>query len=144
MRTWSLSAILQFLRLAVDALRLLAAVGSATAKSRAALQLENLGLRHQLGVLRRSVKKPKLTASDRLLWAWLCGVWRDWRSALLIVKPATVIAWHRRGFGLFWRWKIRHGQPGRPTVPSDVRQLIRTMARDNPLWGAPRPSTASC
>ena len=138
MRTWSLPAILQFLRLAVDALHLLAAVASATVKSRAALQVENLALRHQLGVLRRSVKKPKLAAPDRLLWAWLCGVWRDWPSALTIVKPATVIAWHRRGFRFFWRWKIRHGQPGRPTVPSDVRQLIRTMCRDNPLWGAPR------
>ena len=138
MRTWSLPAILQFFRLAVDALHLLAAVASATAKSRAALQVENLALRHQLGVLRRSVKKPKLATPDRLLWAWLCGVWRDWRSALAIVKPATVIAWHRRGFRLFWRWKIRHGRPGRPTVPEDVRRLIRTMCRDNPLWGAPR------
>ena len=138
MRTWSLSAIFQFLRLAVAALRMLAAVASATAKSRAALQLENLALRHQLGVLRRSVKKPKLATPDRVLWAWLFGVWRDWHSALVIVKPATVIAWHRRGFGLFWRWKIRRGLPGRTTVPSDVRQLIRTMCRDNPLWGAPR------
>jgi hypothetical protein len=54
--------------------------------------LENLALRHQLGVLRRSVKKPKLAAPDRLLWAWLCRVWRDWPAALVIVKPATVIA----------------------------------------------------
>ena len=113
-------------------------VASATAQSRAALQLDNLALRHQLGVLRLSVNKPKLTPPDRLLWMWLRKVWRDWRSALAIVKPATVVAWHRRGFGLFWRWKIRRGQPGRPTVPSDVRQLIRTMCRDNPLWGAPR------
>jgi len=72
MRTWSLSAILQFLRLAVGALHLLATVASATVQSRAALQLENLALRHQLGVLRRSVRKPKL--ADRLLWAWLCRV----------------------------------------------------------------------
>ncbi len=101
--------------------------------------MENLALRHQLGVvLRRSVKKPKLAAPDRLLWAWLCGVWRDWPSALTIVKPATVIAWHRQGFRSFWRWKIRHGQPGRPSVPEDVLQLIRTMCRDNPLWDAPR------
>src|SRR5438046_9726370 len=56
-------------------------------KTRAALQLENLALRHQLGVLHRSVKKPKLTPFDRLLWAWLCGVWADWRSALIVVKP---------------------------------------------------------
>jgi hypothetical protein len=65
---------------------------SSAFKSRAALQLENLALRHQLGVLHRSVKKPKLIPLDRLLWAWLCGVWPDWRSALIVVKPATVIA----------------------------------------------------
>jgi putative transposase len=84
-------------------------------------------------VLYRSVKRPKLTAPDRLLWAWLCGAWSDWRSALIIVKPETVIAWHRKGFRLFWRWKIRNGQPGRPGIPKDVRLLIRTMSRENPL-----------
>jgi putative transposase len=60
---------------------------SSVFKTRAALQLENLALRHQLGVLHRSVKKPKVTLFDRLLWAWLCGVWADWRSALIVVKP---------------------------------------------------------
>jgi hypothetical protein len=75
-----------------------AAATSAAFKSRAALQLENLALRHQLGVLRRSVKRPKLTSADRLLWAWLCEVWIDWRSSLVIVKPETVIGWHRKGF----------------------------------------------
>jgi hypothetical protein len=95
-------------------MHLLAAVALAGFKSRAALQLENLALRHQLGVLHRSVKKPRLTSPDRLLWAWLCGVWNGWRSALVIVKPQTVIAWHRKGFRLFWQWKIRRGQPGRP------------------------------
>ena len=107
-------------------------------RSRAALQLEVLALRHQLVVLHRSVKRPKLTSSDRLLWAWLCGIWPDWRSALVIVKPETVIAWHRIGFRLFWRWKIRCGGRGRPAVPRDVRELIRQMTRQNPLWGAPR------
>src|SRR5205814_3058473 len=101
------------------------AVLSSVVKTRAALQLENLALRHQLGVLHRSVKKPKLTPFDRLLWAWLCGVWADWRSALIVVKPATVIAWHRTGFRLFWTCKVRHGQPGRPSVPAAVRELIR-------------------
>ncbi len=107
-------------------------------KTRAALQLENLALRHQLGVLHRSVKKPKLTPLDRLLWAWLCGVWPNWRSALIVVKPETVIAWHRKGFRLFWTWKVRRGQCGRPSVPKDVRDLIRLMSRANPTWGAPR------
>ena len=111
---------------------------SACFKSRAALQLENLALRHQLGVLRRSVTRPKLTPADRFLWAWLCEVWNDWRSSLVIVKPDTVIAWHRKSFRLFWTWKIRRGQPGRPAVPRNVRDLIRRISRENPLWGAPR------
>jgi transposase InsO family protein len=105
---------------------------------RSALQIEILALRHQLGVLQRSVKRPKLTAADRLLWAWLSRVWADWRSALVIVKPETVIAWHRKGFRLFWTWKVRCGQSGRPPVPKDIRDLIRKMSRQNPLWGAPR------
>jgi len=107
-------------------------------RSRAALQLEILALRHQLGVLQRSVKRPKLVTADRLLWAWICEVWSDWRSALVIIKPETVIAWHRRGFRLFWTCKIRRGKPGSPSVPKEVRELIRTMRRENPLWGAPR------
>jgi len=109
-------------------------------RSRAALQLENLALRHQIGVLQRSVRKrPKLTPGDRLLWVWLSRIWRDWRSALAIVKPETVLAWHRAGFRLFWAWKVRHvGQPGRPTVPREIRDLIRKVCRKNPGWGAPR------
>jgi hypothetical protein len=91
---------------------------SSTFRSRAALQLENLALRHQIGVLQRSAsKRPKLTRGDRLLWVWLSRIWRDWRSALVIVKPETVVAWHRAGFRLFWTWKVRHGQPGRPSFP---------------------------
>ena len=80
----------------------------------------------------------KLTSADRLLWTWLCEAWSDWRSALVIVKPETVIGWHRKGFRLFWTWKVRHGQLGRPQVSKEIRQLIRKMSRDNPLWGAPR------
>jgi hypothetical protein len=57
---------------------------------------------------------------------------------LVIVKPGTVIAWHRKGFRLFWTWKVRHGQPGRPAIPKEVRELIRNMSRGNPLWGAPQ------
>jgi putative transposase len=138
MGTWSLPVLRQFLCLALSAFHVLAAAASSALKSRATLQLENLALRHQLGVLRRSVKRPKLTSADRLLWTWLCEVWSDWRSALVIVRPETVIAWHRKGFRLFWTWKVRHGQPGRPVLPKDVRELIRKMSRENPLWGAPR------
>jgi putative transposase len=112
---------------------------SSICRSRAALQVENVALRHQIGVLRRSMRKrPKLTPVDRLLWVWLSRIWRDWRSALAIVKPETVVAWHRTGFRLFWTWKVRCGQPGRPLISSEVRNLIRRMCRQNPGWGAPR------
>jgi putative transposase len=107
-------------------------------RTRAALQLEILALRHQLGVLQRSVKKPKLNRLDRFLWAWICGSWGEWRSALCIVKPETVIGWHRKGFRLFWTWKVRRGQTGRPRVSKEIRELIRQMSRENPIWGAPR------
>src|SRR2546425_12000907 len=103
---------------------------------RKAAQLEVLAPRHQLGVLQRSVKRPKLTSSDRLLWAWLSSVWPAWRSALVIVRPETVIAWHRAGFRLFWTWKSGRGRLGRPPVPREVRELIRRMSRENPLGGA--------
>src|SRR3974377_2301044 len=128
MRTWSLRLLRQFLHLALSALHVFAAAASAALKSRTTLHLENLGLRHQLGVLRRSVKRPKLTSADRLLWAWLCEVWSDWQSALILVKPETVIAWHRQGFRRFWTWKVRHGHSGRPIVPKEVRDLIRKMS----------------
>jgi putative transposase len=110
---------------------------NASFRSRAALQLEILALRHQIGVLQRSVKRPRLTAPDRVLWAWLSSVWNDWQSRVSIVKAATVIGWHRKGFGLFWSWKIRCGKSGRPTVPKEIRELIRMLSRENPLWGAP-------
>ena len=85
------------------------------------LQVENLALRHQIGVLQRSLKRrPKLTAMDRLLWASMSRLWRDWRSALVIVKPETVVAWHRMGFRLFWTWKVRRGQPGRPAIAREL------------------------
>ena len=81
-----------------------------------------------------AVKRPKLTVADRFLWAWLAEVWRDWRSTLVIVKPETVIGWHRKGFRLFWTRKVRRGQPGRPSVSPDVQELNCNMSRKNPLW----------
>ena len=108
---------------------------SASFRTRAALQLEILALRHQVGVLQRSVKRPKLTAADRCLWACLSSVWNGWESRISIVKAATVIGWQRKGFGLFWSWKIRHGKPGRPTVPKQIQELICMLSRENPLWG---------
>jgi putative transposase len=108
------------------------------ARSRATMQLEVLALRHQLQVLQRSrPRRLRLTKTDRWLWALLSDLWTGWRTALVIVKPDTVIAWHRRGFRLWWTWKSRR-RMGRPTLPADIRTLIRTMAQANPLWGAPR------
>jgi len=110
----------------------------ASFRKRAALQVEMLALRHQIGVLHRSVKRPKLTAPDRLFWAWLSELWSDLRTALVIVQPETVIAWHRKSFRLFWTWMVRSGNPGRPAVTNEVRDLNRRMSRENPTWGAPR------
>jgi hypothetical protein len=108
-------------------------------RTRAALQLEILALRHQINVLRRSQRvRVRLNALDRFLWARLLQLWSGWRSALIIVKPETVIAWHRRGFRLYWTWKSRQSRPGRPSVSREVRDLIRKMSLANPLWGAPR------
>ena len=107
-------------------------------RSRAALHLEVLALRHQVQVLQRSrPRRLRLAHADRWLWAWLSHVWPGWRTALAIVKPETVVGWHRNGFRLFWSWKSRR-RTGRPSVSSDVRTLIRKMAHENPLWGAPR------
>jgi putative transposase len=108
------------------------------ARTRASLHLEILALRHQLAVVNRA-RRPRLrlTSTDRLLWAWLSRTWHGWRSALHIVKPETVVGWHRRGFRLFWTWKSGR-RTGRPGVPADVRALIRELSDANPLWGAPR------
>jgi putative transposase len=108
-------------------------------RSRAGLELENLALRHQIAILQRSARKrPKLNSWDRWLWVWFSRIWSDWRSALAIVQPETVVAWHRAGFRLFWTWKVRRGQTGRPLISREVRDLIRKMCRENPAWGAPR------
>src|SRR5271165_3255230 len=105
-------------------------------RSRAVLELENLVLRHQLHVLRRQRPgRPRLFVSDRLLWIWLYRIWPRCLDAMVLVKPATVIQWHRQGFRLFWRWRSRSG---RPSVDQEIRDLIRQMSSGNPLWGAPR------
>jgi transposase InsO family protein len=102
------------------------------------MQIEILALRHQLAVLQRQKKRVSLRAADRLLWVLLSRIWKQWRSALVVVKPETVIAWHRKGFRLYWRWKSRAGKCGRPCVSRETRELIRQMSKANPLWGAPR------
>jgi putative transposase len=108
-------------------------------RSRATLQLEIIALRHQLEVLERNrPTRVRLIRLDRALWILLYRLWPRCLSAVVIVKPETVIAWHRKGFRAFWTWKSRPRRRGRPPVPVDVRDLIQRMCRENPLWGAPR------
>ena len=95
---------------------------------RATLAAEILALRHQLGVLQRSVKRLRLRQRDRIFWVWLSRLWPGWRESLAIVKPETVIRWHRAGFKLHWRWKSR-SKPGRPKIDAEIRSLIRRMSR---------------
>jgi hypothetical protein len=104
-----------------------------------ALRAENLALRHQLAVLQERRKhRVRLQAADRLLWVLIAHLWPGWRSALVIVRPETVVAWHRQGFRLFWRRKSQAGQRGRPAISPEAIALIRRMSRENPIWGAPR------
>ena len=105
---------------------------------RVALQLELIALRHQLGTMKRTSRRPSLRPTDRLLWVLLSRFLPNWREMLVIVKPETVIGWHRKGFRLYWTWKSRRRRGGRPPIPRDVRALISRMSRENPLWGAPR------
>ena len=102
------------------------------------LVAENLLLRQQLAILTRPTRKrPPLRASDRLFWVLVRLVRGDWRRHLVVVTPETVVPWHRHAWRLFWRWRSR-GVIGRPRVSAEVRELIATMARDNPAWGAER------
>jgi hypothetical protein len=102
------------------------------------LILENLALRQQLLVQQRTIKRPKLQNRDRRFWAWLSRIWPDWKSTLIIVKPETVVKWHRQRFRLYWRRKSQAGTVGRPKISREIRDLIRQMSRENPTWGAPR------
>ncbi len=110
----------------------------AAVASRAALVAENLALQHQLLVLQRSTKRPKLCPLDRLLWVCLSKWWPNWRSTLKIFQPDTVVKWHQQGFTLYWRWLSKPRKGGRPRIDPDIQDLIRRMAHDNPGWGAPR------
>ena len=108
-------------------------------RSRASLELEVVALRHQVAVLRRQRSgRLRLFCADRLLWVWLYRIWPRALHAMVLVKPATVVQWHRRGFRLYWRWRSRSRQIGRPKTSTEIRQLIRQMSMANPIWGAPR------
>src|SRR5713226_2362438 len=103
------------------------------------LALENLALRQQLALLRRRSKRPRFGSLDRAFWVWLSRRWAGWREALHIVRPETVIRWHRKGFRSFWTWKSRRGRTGRPRIGSELAELVRTMALANPLGRAAHP-----
>jgi putative transposase len=105
--------------------------------SRLDTSLEVLALRQQLAVLKRKRPRPAVNRSDRFFWTTLRTLWPRWSDVLLIVKPETVIAWHRAGFRLYWRWRSR-ARSGRPKVSEEVRALIRRIVSENADWGAPK------
>jgi hypothetical protein len=107
-------------------------------KSPHRLEVENLFLRHQLSIaLRRAPHRVHLRGRDRALLVWLTWLWPSLLGLSRVVQPETILRWHRAGFRAYWRWKSR-GQPGRPKVSRELRELVRRMNKDNPLWGAPR------
>jgi transposase InsO family protein len=108
-------------------------------RSRASLQLEILALRQQLAMVAdRDRKRLSFHKSERIFWVWLYRLWPACLQTLKIFKPDTLVRWHRKGFRLYWTWKSRPRQGGRPAIDPDVRKLIRTMSRNNIGWGAPR------
>ena len=101
-------------------------------------EAEIMFLRHQLLVLKRSAPpRLRLRTADRLIFVWLYRLFPSLLGAAIIFKPETLVRWHRSGFRLYWRWKSRR-RVGRPELPADIRDLVRTISRGNPLWGAPR------
>ena len=106
-------------------------------KDRTQLALENIALRQQLAVYQRTVKRPKIEDRDRIFWLTVMGMLREWKEALVFVKPQTVIQWHRKGFRCYWKRKSR-SRPGRPPISMEIILLIRRMSQENVLWGAPR------
>ena len=107
-------------------------------RSRHDLGLEIVALRHQLMILKRRTKRPRLRRSDRLFWVLLRRAWPGWANPLLIVKPDTVVRGHPRGFRLYWRFRSGSKRVGRPVTGHEVRTSLHTMASENPTWGAPR------
>jgi len=106
-------------------------------QSRTDIAVGVLALRQQVAVLKRRRSRPQLGPLDRLFWTVLRVTWSRWKNALFIVKPETVVGWHRAGFRLYWRWKSRP-RGGRPRITGEVRALIRRLAQENSDWGAPK------
>ena len=108
-------------------------------RKRRNLVLENLVLRQQLAVLKRRHPRPSLGLFDKLFWVVVRRFWSEWRQALIVVTPETVVRWHRTGFRLYWQLISRtRTQVGRKRTPKEVRELIFRMVVENPTWGAPR------
>jgi putative transposase len=107
-------------------------------RRRGSLVLENLVLRQQVSVLKRKNRRPRLAGMDRWFWVAVRQVWPGWKASLLVVKPETVVEWHRRAFRRYWRLKSRAKQIGRTPISKELQQLIFQMASENPTWGAPR------
>jgi putative transposase len=106
---------------------------------RRALLLENLALRQQLAALKGRRPRARLTVADKWFWVMLRRLWPGWRQALILVRPETVVRWHRAGFRRYWKWLSRHqSAAGRRCVSKELRQLIFRMVVENPTWGAPR------
>ena len=103
-----------------------------------AVALENLALRQQLTAFKRAVKRPQLRRGDRLFWMLLAKAWRDWRTALIVVHPDTVVRWHRQWLRRRWTRRSALGRPGRPSTNAALRTLVMKIAAANPLWGVPR------
>jgi putative transposase len=103
-----------------------------------AVALENLALRQQLAVFRRTVERPPLRHRDRLFWILLAKAWREWRTALIVVQPDTVVRWHRQWLRRRWTRCSMHSRPGRPSTNAAICLLVEQMIAANPLWGAPR------
>ena len=106
-------------------------------KSRCRLEAENLLLRHQLTIALRASPRLRLLGSDRALLIWMTRLWPSLLGAAQVVQLETILRWHRAGFRMFWRWKSRN-RAGRPRIDRGLRDLIRRMSRENPLWGASR------
>jgi len=122
--------VLQFIRSLLAAIRVFL-------RSRGDTALEVLALRQQVAVLKRKRPRPHLNGLDRLFWTTLHCFWSRWSDVLVIVKPETVVGWHRAGFHLYWRWGSRR-RGGRPKVTNEIRTLIRRLADENPDWGSPK------
>ncbi len=120
-------------------IRCLAYAFKAIFKSRARLVAENLCLRQQLIVLKRRQARPQLRDADRRFWVLTCQGFSGWRRSLIVVKPDTVVSWHRKAWKAYWRWRSRRfAGTGRRKIDPKLRELIRRMARENPLWGQRR------